>query len=263
MDRPRQTQESRNAQPALSALGLGCIGVALAYFGYALGPVSLNILEIVGPAIFWIALLYFVFRFPFRDAAAAFSKTVRTSLGTGAFVIYVAVHLLLYGFLLDAVLASFYGVANFATSAGFFLATNVYLPSSVVSTVFDIAYNPVIVVSAPPIFSAALSFYSVAMALVIGALVVANIGETRELGKRGATEARAKNLVVLPAIGVVLGASCCLSVAGILTLVAPAGSFLTSPWVYYVTYFLFPCVAIAVLYLNLRATRAFEAGQGA
>lgn len=259
MDGARGVGGRGDAQSAVSAVVIGCVGVAMAYFGYALGPVSLNILEIVGPAIFWIALVYFLFRFPFHRAAAKFSRSVQTSLGAGVFVIYIAIHLLLYGFLLDAVLASFYGLSEFATTAGFFLTTNVYLPSSFVSTVFDIAYNPVVVVSAPPVFSAALSFYSVAVAFVIAVLIVANIGQTRELGRLRTIAGRTKNFVVLPAMGIVLGASCCISVAGIITLAAPATSFLTSPWIYYVTYFLFPCVAVAVLYLNLRSVERISA----
>lgn len=245
-----------------SSFALGSLGVAMAYFGYALGPVSLNLMEVLGPAFFWVALLFFLLRFPLRSAAAEFSDAIRSSSGVGTFVGYLSVHLLIYGFLLDAILASVYGAGVFATGPGFFLTTNLYLPSSFVSTVFDLSYNPVLLLNLPPVFSAALSFYSVALALVIAVLVVANLGKARELGRLRTLGERTKNLFVLPAIGVVLGASCCISVAGFVALAAPSSVLTSSFWIYDVTYFLFPGVAVVLLYLNLRSMDKISFGAG-
>jgi membrane protein implicated in regulation of membrane protease activity len=65
---------------------------------------------------------------------------------------------------------------------------------------------------------------------------------------------------VLPALGVVLGASCCLSVAGLVALAVPSASQLSSLlWVYYVTFFLFPLVAAVLLWLNLRSIQSITA----
>jgi hypothetical protein len=253
MDEASQLRASRRG-PAVSALVVAAMGTALVGLGYSLGQVPLNLDEVAGPAVFWFAAVFFLLAVPFRDAARVFARSVRTTLGAGAFVVYISIHLLLYGFLFDVILASYYGISAFAATAGFFVATNLFSPPSPASVAFDLAYNPIIVVTAPPIFSAALSFYSISVALVIAVLVVANIGRTRELGelRKGANKARA--FVLLPAVGIVLGASCCLSVAGLISLAAPATAVLTSsPWIYYVTYFLFPCIAVAVLYLNLRS----------
>lgn len=244
---------SGGAQRLFSSLALGSLGVAMAYFGYTLGPVSLNLMEVLGPAFFWAALLFFLFRFPLRSAVTEFSGSIRSSSGVGTFVGYLSIHLLIYGFLLEAILASVYGTSVFATGPGFFLTTNVYLPSSLVSTAFDLSYNPVLLLNLPPIFSAALSFYSLAIALAIAVLVVANLGKARELGRLRTLGDRTKNLFVLPAIGVVLGASCCISVAGFVELAAPSSILTSSFWVYDVTYFLFPAVAVVLLYLNLRS----------
>lgn len=246
--------------PTISAVFLALSGVALAYLGYGLRDVTLNVDELLGPGVFWCAAVFFLLAVPFREATLTFSKYVRTSLGMGVFALYMAIHLLLYGFLFDAILASIYGASYFAASAGFFVTTNLFSPASLVSTIFDIAYNPVIVMTAPPVFSAALSFYSIAAALVIAVLVVANVGRTKELGKLRTAKGKARAFVALPAIGIVLGASCCLSVAGLITLAAPAASILASTWIYYVTYFLFPCIAVVVLYLNLRSIRGISAG---
>jgi hypothetical protein len=249
--------------PALSALIIAGLGTALVGLGYALGEVPFNVDELAGPAVFWFAAVFFLLAVPFREAARIFSKSVRTSFGMAAFSLYMAIHLILYGFLFQAILASIYGVSSFAATGGFFVTTNLFSPLSLVSVAFDIAYNPIIVMSAPPVFSTALSFYSIAVALVIAVLVVANIGRTRELGKLRTATGRARTFVVLPILGIVFGASCCLSVAGLVSLASPAASLLaSSPWIYYVTYFLFPCIAVAVLYLNLRAMRGVPPASG-
>ena len=165
-----------------------------------------------------------------------------------------SIHLLLYGFLFQAVLAVIYGVGYFATGAGFFVTTNLFSPPSLAGVTLDLAYNPIIVTSVPPVFSTALSVYSISVALIIAVLVVANIGRMRELSELRTGTGKARAFLVLPALGIVFGASCCLSVAGLISLASPAAAILTSsPWIYYVTYFLFPCIAVLVLYLNLRA----------
>lgn len=238
----------------MSALVLGVLGVALAGLGYAYQGESFNSAELVGPAVFWLAAIYFVLSVPLRDACRTFSKEVRTPLGMSAFVLYMAIHLILYGFVFEAILASIFGVGPFSVTSGIYVNTNLFSPLSIASVVFDLAYNPVLTLTAPPVFSTALSFYSVAVAFVIAVLVVANVGKTKELGATRTAMKKAKTFVALPAVGVVLGASCCLSLAGLLSLASPGAAFLaTSPWVYYATYFLFPCVALAVLHLNLRA----------
>lgn len=239
---------------ALSALALGCLGTALSGLGYAYEGAIFNLNEVVGPAVFWCAAVYFLLSVPFREATSAFGKAIRTPLGTGVFALYMTIHLILYGFLFEGILATIYGVGSFSATSGLFVNTNLFSPLSPASLVFDLAYNPVILLTAPPVFSAALSFYSVSVALVIAVLVVANIGRTREMGTLLRAAKRARAFVLLPTVGIVLGASCCLSVAGLVSLASPATSVLTSsPWIYYVTYFLFPFIAVAVLYLNLRA----------
>jgi hypothetical protein len=255
MDAERVAGPDRRG-PAFSALAVACLGTVLVGLGYSLGEVPFNIDELVGPAVFWVAAVFFLLAVPFREAARIFSKTVRTPFGAAVFALYMAAHLLLYGFIFQAVLAAIYGVGSFAVSAGFFVTTNLFSPPSLAGVTFDIAYNPIIVMGVPPVFSTALSFYSISVALVIAVLVVANVGRTRELSEVRMAMGRARAFVVLPALGIVLGASCCLSVAGLISLASPAASVLaSSPWIYYVTYFLFPCLAIAVLHLNLRAMR--------
>lgn len=238
--------------PIGSAIVCASVGLVLAYFGYVLGVVSLNVDELFGSGIFWCAVVYLLLAFPFRKALQAFSEYVFTLPGTIVFVFYMAVHLILYGFLFESIVASVFGASTLAVTPSFFVSTNVFLPPSITSALFDVAFNPSIVATLPPIFSVVLSFYSISIAFVIAVLVLANIRQTKELNRVRSAAGKAKVFVVLPAIGIFFGASCCLSVAGVLSLISPTASvILSAPWVFYATYFLLPLVAIVVLYLNL------------
>ncbi|MGA1974019.1 MAG: hypothetical protein ABSG92_00055 [Conexivisphaerales archaeon] len=261
MGEEKRGEGPKSIWPLLSALALACLGTALAYFGYVLGPVSLNINELLGSAIFWYAAVFLLLTVPFREAARIFSKYIRTSFGIAVFAFYMAIHLVLYGFLFEAILASIYSAGPFVATPGFFVTTNVFLPPSLASTIFDIAYNPSIVMIAPPVFTMVLSFYNISAALIISVLVLANISKTKELGELCTARRKARTFVVLPALGIVFGASCCLSVAGLMSLTPPAAAVLASAaWIYYGTYFFFPSVAAVLLYLNLRSVERISAG---
>ena len=176
---------------------------------------------------------------------------------------YLAVHLVVYGFVLEGILAAAYGTGGFTVSPGLLVTTDVFSPPSLSSAFFDLAYNPSIVATVPPVFSVALSFYSISMAVAIAVLVVANVARTRELGELCTRWGKARSFVLLPAVGVALGASCCLSVAALLTIVAPSASVLSSNiWVYYTTYFAFPGLAAFLLWFNLRSIRRISARLG-
>jgi hypothetical protein len=237
------------------------LGVVLSYFGYIWGSISPNPNEFLGSVFFWYAIVSLLLVFPLREATRDFSIFIRKRLGAAVFVGYLVIHLLLYGFLLEGILTSIYGTAALAVSPGFLITTNVFSPASLSSTLFDLAYNPSVIVTVAPVFSAALSLYSISVAVIIAVLVVANIGKTTEIGELCTRAKRARSFVVLPALGIVFGASCCLSVAGLVSLVVPSASLLTSVvWIYYVTYFIFPAIAVVLLYLNLQSIQKISAG---
>jgi hypothetical protein len=252
---------SKRVAPLALGLTFLCLGVGLSYFGYLWGDVPLNPGELLGSFLFWYGAVYLVLAFPFRKVLQGFSNYIRTALGAGVFVGYLAVHLILYGFLLDVILASIFGSNYLAVSPAFFAVTNVFSPPSLTSAMLDLAYNPSIVVAVPPVFSAALSFYAISVALLIAFLVVASIGKTREISDLCTKARKARSFVLLPAIGIVFGASCCLSVAGLVSLAVPSTAQLTSSlWVYFAIYFLLPLIAMALLYLNLRSIEGISAG---
>jgi hypothetical protein len=255
---PKTRKASRAT--AYQAVFMLLLGLVISSLGYVSNLSVVNPDEVVGPALFWIAVGVLLFAFPLRAAVVAFGRAVRRPLGAGIFASYLTAHILLYGFILDVIVASIYGASSLAQSFSFLVTTNLFLPASVPALIFDVAYNPSIVLTAPPVFGVALSFYGMAVAVIIAVLIVANIGKAREVGELRTRARKTRSYVVLPVMGIVLGASCCLSVAGVVALAVPSAAALTSvTWVYYTTYFLLPSVAITVLYLNLHSVERIAA----
>ena len=239
------------------------MGILLSYFGYLWGNASPNPNELLGSLFFWLGFAYLIFSFPLRDVARSLGSALRRAYGAGLFASYLAVHLVLYGFVLEGILAAAYGTGVLAVSSGFFVTTDVFSPPSLSSAIYDLAYNPSLVATVQPVFSVALSFYSIIMAVIVAVLVVANVARTKELGELCTRWGRARSFVLLPALGIAFGASCCLSVAGLLAIAAPSLSVLESNiWVYYTTYFAFPILAVLLLWFNLRSIRRISAKIG-
>ena len=74
------------------------------------------------------------------------------------------------------------------------------------------------------------------------------------------TTVKSRAMVIFPALGIALGASCCLSVPLLVTVAAPSAAALSSSlWLYDATYFLFPPLAVVLLYGNLRSVEKIMA----
>lgn len=244
----------------MSGSTLLLMGLLLSYFGYLWGEASPNPGELLGSLSFWLGFAYLLFAFPLREVAQSLWSSLRRFYGAGLFTCYLAVHLVLYGFVLEGILAVAYPTGVPAVPSGFLVTTDVFFPPSLSSALFDLVYNPSILATVPPVFTVALSFYSIFMAAVIAVLVLANVARTMEVRELCTRWGRARSFVLLPALGVVLGASCCLSVAGLLTIAAPSLSVLESDlWAYYTTYFAFPALAVFLLWFNLRSIRRISA----
>lgn len=254
MDRSPEGNSGRSL--AIPIQGLSFIGLALvtSFFAYLWGSTSPNPAELLAPTLFWYAVAVILFTYPLRGAFEGFLRYVRTPIGAGAFVLYLAVHILLYGFMLESILVSFFDRPFVSASANVFVTTSVFAPPSLSNAVIGLWFNPWITLTIPPTFSDAISFYSLTVAVIIAILIVANIGKTRELGAVCSAATRSRSMVILPALGIILGASCCLSVPVLVTVAAPSAAVLSSSlWVYDATYFFFPLFAIVILYLNLRS----------
>ncbi len=242
------------------------LGVAVSYLGYASSTALFNMDEVIGPALFWYAVVMLLLAFPLRDAAKVCYRGLRTRLGAAVFWPFLAIHLFIYGFLLEVILASVYGVV-FALSPSLTVATEVFMPPSALNALFDLSFNPSISFTLPPVLSGALSFYGFAVAILVGVLVLANVTKTVELGRLCTLGRKARSYFLVPALGLVLGASCCVSVPALVSYAFPSvGAAPSFNWVYNASYFFFPAFAVVILHLNAtsidRISANLRAGSG-
>jgi len=243
-----------NRDLLLTIHGISFVGLAVltSFFAYLWGAVSPNPAELLAPSLFWYALTLLLIAYPFRDAFQTFRRYIVTPLGAGVFSIYLIVHVLLYGFMLESILVSFFDRPFVSASVSVYVTTSVFAPPSLLNAVLGLWFNPWVTLTIPPVLSDAISFYSLDIAIIIAILIVANVGKTRELGRICSTKLKSRTLVIFPALGIVLGASCCLSVPILLTVAVPSAVALSSSlWLYDATYFFFPPGAVILLYLNL------------
>ncbi len=228
---------------ALPVHGLVFIGLAVvtSFFAYLWGATSPNPAELLAPCLFWYAVALLLFAYPLREGFQLFRVYIRTAVGAGVFALYLAIHILLYGFMLESILVSAFDKPFVSGSANVYLTTSVFAPTSLANALWGLWFNPWITITIPPLFSDALSFYSLTIAIVIAILIVANIGKTRELGRVCSATLRSRSMVLFPALGIVLGASCCLSVPVLIVLAGPGVAALSSSlWLYDATYLPLP-----------------------
>jgi hypothetical protein len=250
----------RSLAVPVHGLSVTVLGIVASYFAYVWGSATVNPAEILAPFLFWYGISFMLLNYPFRSAVNDFRRYIRTVSGALVFVVYLVVHILLYGFLLEGILTSFYGKDFFTTATGAALTTTVFTPPNALNVVLSLWYNPWITLTIPPVFNTTLSLYSLVIAVIIDILIVANIGMTRELGKACSTATRSRSMVLFPALGIAFGASCCLSVPLLFTVAVPSAAALSSLlWVYDLTYFLFPPFAVVLLYLNFISVRRITA----
>lgn len=236
--------------------GFTFIGLAVltSFYAYLWGATSPNPAELLAPALFWYAVTFLLIAYPLRDAWQVFVKYIKTSFGAGVFALYMALHVVLYGFMLESILVSFFDQPFVSAAANIYVTTSVFAPPSITNAALALWFNPWVTLTIPPLFDDALSFYSIDIAIIIAILIVANIGRSRELGRLCSKEMKSRSMLIFPALGIVLGASCCLSVPVLIVLAAPSAAALSSSlWIYDATYFFFPPFAVVLLYLNLRS----------
>ena len=245
---------------ALIAIG-SSFGISWA--SYSFQDVSgFNFLNALASLIFWIAIVGLIFRFPLNSVLKPFASYIRSKKGMVIFAAYMGVHLLVYGFILEAIIASLSGASAtliFEPFIGIFSST--LLPKSFGSILVGFFLSPNITLTIVPTIGASLALYSIAMALVIGVLVLTNVMKALELRNVCSRVRRSTAIAAMPIIGVIGGASCCLSLPLFVTLLAPAAIFSSSYQVaYYVTYFLFPSLTTLVLKLNLSSINKITKG---
>ncbi|MDG7018673.1 MAG: hypothetical protein JRN73_10020 [Nitrososphaerota archaeon] len=226
-------------------------GVFISSYAYLSPEAALNPYEAVGSVALWggafLLLTALFLSGPFRLAA----KYLQTRAGAAVGAAYLTAHLLLYGFLLEWILVEAYKIQPFVLSSVAFVTTDVLYPATLANVLLGDAFSPSISFQFPPIYEASLSLFAIFMAVVIDVLILANVAKVKEI-RTGSWMAKSRAYAAMPLAGVVLGASCCMSLPALLGLVSPSLSdAASSSWAFYVAYFAFPPLAVVVLKLNL------------
>jgi hypothetical protein len=229
------------------------ISFSLAYAAYfANPPFEFNYIETLASLSFWAPVLLLVFLFPLKSTLALFSRYIRTARGVLVFATYLVAHLILYGLLLEMILDYPHKFPEITSQSTISVTSSVLYPLSFPAMLTSFGFYPSLSILLPPSFNLVLSLYSFTLALVIAILVAVNVMRVLDLGKMCAITQRARAFVLLPALGVIGGAACCLSLPLLIALAAPtAVLFSDSPVVYYTAYILFPCAAALGLKFNL------------
>ncbi len=203
----------------------------------------------------WTVVVLLVLSFPLRRALNLFTKYVRTKRGLITFISYTSVHLILYGLLLEVVLGYVYRIPANTNSFSYYFASTLFYPLSLPNVVAGFGFNPSISLILPPFYNLGLTLYSISLALFIAILVTSNVMRISELGNACNATQKSRAFVILPALGVIGGAACCLSLPVLISLVAPAATLLAnSPIAYYVANFVFPPVTAIALKYNMDST---------
>jgi hypothetical protein len=240
---------------SLLILLVACSFVLL-FIAYNFGPSAiLDVYETLASLLFWGSILGFLLAVPLRNVLSLFASYMMRIQGTIWFVIYLSVHLFVYGLLLEGILIFLYKIPPIISQASVNTSSILAYPQSAITMLEDFAFNPSLNIVIPPGLSLSLSLYSFVVALVIAVLVVANVGKVMEVSKICTLRKKSLTYMVLPAAGVIGGAACCISLPFLIYLIAPASAYFTNSFdAYYIAYLAFPAATAIALRLNLDST---------
>jgi hypothetical protein len=236
-------------------LVLLAISFPLAYYSYSVPYGLFTAFEGSASFAFWLSIAGLVFLYPLSNIVGLFDKYVRKPRGALIFASYLSVHLVLYGLLLEGLIAYSFKVASVVNQFSANLASIPLYPVSLASILAGFGFNPSLDLFIPPVFVLALSFYTITLSLIIAVLVLTNIMKVLEIGKMCGIALKSRTLVALPALGVIGGAACCLSLPILISLTAPTAAIITNNTVvWYAAYFAFPSVTAVGLKYNMDST---------
>jgi hypothetical protein len=217
---------------------------------------NFNITAAMASVVFWTCLAVVSLMLPFRRAVSlAFSSVRRSKLFLALVPGYLAVHLVIYGVLLEAILTGIYGGVSAYTAAGLYITGGFALfPHTLSSVAVSLTLSPSIELLIPPQFGASISMFALYTGVVIDLLVISNIAAFLKIRQRAK---KVMGSVAVPLIGVTLGASCCLSVPELLAIASPSLSGLLFTPLGLVAqnaiYYLLPLLVIGLLALNFQS----------
>jgi hypothetical protein len=256
------TQVLRRARlPALISLGAS-IAAFLIFYSVTGSIYISNTAGLIATAssiLFWIYLLAFVLILPLREGYSLFLEGIRRRSMKLLFVLYLAIHLVIYGIFLELILESIYAypIAGQGSLFRIFVAGNyAFYPHSIATVMEVLTLNPSISILFPRALGVALGPFAIFSAIIIDILVVANVNLLLKLSK---TILKFGGSVALPAVGVIGGASCCLSIPSLLAIASPSiAAFLYLPvgvLIQNILYYGLPIIVMIILALNLRTLK--------
>lgn len=226
----------------------------LAYLAYS----NLQLFTAVQGAasfLFWFSIVGLVFLYPLSYVVRLFTRYIKQPRGLLLFVSYTSVHLVLYGLILEGIIAYTFKTPSLVTQPSASIASVPLFPVSAASILAGFGFNPSVDLFIPPVFVLALSFYTISLSLVIAVLVLTNVMKVVEIGKLCGRALKSRSLVILPALGVVGGAACCLSLPILISLAAPTAAVITNnASIWYAAYFIFPAATAVGLKYNMDST---------
>lgn len=255
----------RNTYAATLLLLLLIVSFPITVFAYYAGETSVfDSYEAFASFLFWFSVVSLAFLFPLRNITKLFLRYLRSAKGALIFVSYLSVHLILYGLILEGIIIYLYKVPEIISQGSVTFTSLLAYPESVISILENFAYYPSIGIAIPPAYDLIISLYSIGVAVVIAVLVVANIMKVGEISKVCTLGQKSRAIVVLPALGVIGGAACCLSIPFLISLVAPATALVSNSIdAYYVAYLGFPVATAIALKYNMDATLRIASKIGA
>ncbi len=240
---------------AVFFLALLAISFPLAYYSYTVPNSLFTLVQGSSSFVFWFSIAALVFLYPLNYVSGLFTRYIRKPRGALLFVSYLSVHLVLYGLLLEGLIDYSFKVASVVTQFTASLGSVPLYPVSLSSILAGFGFNPSVDLFIPPYFVLALSFYTITLSLIIAVLVLTNIMKVLEIGKMCGVAMKSRTLVVLPALGVIGGAACCLSLPILISIAAPTAALITNNTVvWYGAYFAFPTVTAVGLKYNMDST---------
>ncbi len=213
---------------------------------------------------FWSILVLLVFGVLLAGAVGSFFRILKRSLWAKAlFPAYLAVHLVIYGIVLERITTILEGAPPLSFGPQAFMVFNFYFfPHTLFNTLLQMTQNPGIVIILPPFYGVTLGPFAIFSAVLIGLLVTVHIDRILHLSGR---IRKAGGSVVYPAVGIVGGASCCISLPDIAASASPfaLAIFSTPLWVnlLYILYYLLPISVIVAFAVTLLPSGAFRKGK--
>ncbi len=242
---------------AVSSLGFSLIWFAALYF--ATGRLSIYSPEsMLVPntfaLFFWLFLTAGLLGLPLAKPTALAFRAMASSKRLLAFFFgYISVHLVIYGFLLERILVAVFGAPPGNTGAAVLISSNFAIqPHTWYNVLLLVTVDPNLTILAPPYYGVVLGPFAIISALVIAILVVGNFSR---LIKVSSVIKKWGGSTLIPVVGVVGGASCCISIPELLAAfsptifavtVAPLGAVVLN-----VLYYALPISVAIALKLNL------------